>query len=101
MPTRVISAPLAHHDRIVTSDLDAPTAKCAIVLMMNEAMTAGMPTVKKNGMMGMNPPMAVETLADTMDCHGLGNVSSDNPSSSCTSARRNWLGSVCIRSAIP
>ena len=58
MPTTVISAPLDHHDRVVTSALDAPTAKCAIVLMMNDAMTAGIPTVKKNGTIGMKPPIA-------------------------------------------
>src|SRR5437667_4704285 len=94
MPTIVISAPLAHHDRVVTSDFAAPTAKCAIVLMMNDAMTAGMPTVKKNGTIGMKPPTAVETLADTVERQGLGKFSSDSPSSSCTSVRRNCLGSL-------
>src|SRR5438067_3642028 len=74
-PTIVISRPLAHHERVVTSDFDAPTAKCAMVLMTNDAMTAGMPTVKKNGMIGMKPPMAVETLADSVERQGLGKVS--------------------------
>src|SRR6476619_2170079 len=92
-PTMVISAPLAHHDLVVTNALDAPTAKWAMVLMMNEAITAGMPTVKKNGMIGMKPPMAVETAAEIVDRIGFGNVSSDNPNSSCTSVRRNCLGS--------
>src|SRR5436189_6358639 len=92
MPTIVISAPLAHQDRVVTSDLAAPTAKCASVLMLKEAMTAGIPTVKKNGMIGTNPPIAVDTVAENVDRHGLGKVSSDNPSSSCTSVRRNCLG---------
>ena len=41
--------------------------KCAIVLMMNDAMTAGMPTAKKNGMIGMKPPIAVEIDADTVE----------------------------------
>ena len=41
----------------------------------------------------MKPPMAVETLAETVDRHGLGKVSSDSPSSSCTSVRRNCFGS--------
>src|SRR5438477_4081092 len=63
MPTMVISAPLAHHERVVTSALDAPTAKWAIVLMMKEAITAGIPTVKKKGMIGMKPPIAVESAA--------------------------------------
>src|SRR5205814_3289977 len=87
-PTAVISRPVAHHGRIVTSAFDAPTTKCAAVLMMNEAITAGIPTVKKNGMIGMKPPMAVETLADTVERHGFGKVSSLSPSSSWTSVRR-------------
>src|SRR5258705_10865646 len=93
MPTRVISVPLAHQLRVVMSALDAPTAKCASVLMMKDAMTAGMPTVKKNGMMGMNPPIAVETEADSVERHGLGNDSSETPSSPCTNAQRNCFGS--------
>ena len=83
-PTIVISAPLAHQERVVTMDFAAPTAKWAAVLMMNDAMTAGMPTVKKNGMMGTNPPTAVDTLADRLERHGFGNVSSESPSSSWT-----------------
>ena len=63
-PTIVIWKPLAHHERVVTSDLAAPTTKCASVLMMNEAITARIPTVKKNGMIGTNPPIAVDTLAE-------------------------------------
>ena len=74
-PTAVISAPLAHHDRVVTSDFAAPTTKWAPVLMMNDATTAGMPTVKKNGMIGTNPPIAVDSVADSVDRQGLGNVS--------------------------
>ena len=96
----VISRLLAHQDRAVTSDLDAPTTKWAIALMtVKDAMTAGMPTAKKNGMMGMKPPMAVDTLADSVDRHGLGNPSSFRPSSSWTSVRRNCFGSFCRRSA--
>src|SRR5437870_3913365 len=64
-PTMVISAPLAHHERVVTSDFAAPTAKCAAVLIMNDAITAGMPTAKTNGMIGTKPPTAVDTLADS------------------------------------
>src|SRR5215216_5230152 len=99
-PTTVISVPLAHHERVVTSDLDAPTTKCDTVLMMKDAITAGMPTAKKNGMIGMNPPIAVDTVADSVDRQGLGNVSSLSPSSSCTSVRRNCFGCFCSRSAI-
>ena len=72
MPTAVISNPLAHQGLVVINAFDAPTAKCAMVLMMNEAMTAGMPTVKKNGMIGMNPPTAVEMPAENVDLIGFG-----------------------------
>jgi hypothetical protein len=81
-PTMVISVPLAHQERVVTSAFEAPTIKCAIVLMMKDATTAGIPTVKKNGMIGMNPPMAVETAAEMVERIGLGKLSSDKPSSS-------------------
>src|SRR4026209_2835145 len=136
MPTMVISVPLAHHERVVTSAFDAPTAKCASVLTTNEAITAGIPTAKKKGMIGMNPPnavetdaesgrrqghgtvaagtatvkkkgsigmnppMAVETVAESVDRQGFGKFSSDRPSSSETSVRRNCLGSFWMRSAI-
>jgi hypothetical protein len=93
-PTIVISAPVAHQGRAVTSAFDAPTAKCAIVLMMKDATTAGIPTVKKKGMIGMKPPMAVEMLADNVERQGLGKFSSESPSSSCTRARRNCFGSL-------
>src|SRR5262245_19225083 len=93
MPTTVISAPLAHQGRVVTSAFEAPTAKCAAVLMTNDAITAGIPTVKKKGTIGMKPPIAVETVADTVERHGLGNISSDRPSSSWTSVLRNCFGS--------
>src|SRR5204863_3676153 len=100
IPTIVISAPLAHQDRVATSAFEAPTTKCAAVLMTNDAMTAGMPTAKKNGMIGMKPPTAVETLAESVERHGFGNVSSLRPSSSCVSARRNCFGSFEICSAM-
>ena len=41
------------------SDFTAPTAKCATMLMTKAAITAGNPLMKKNGMIGMNAPMAV------------------------------------------
>src|ERR1700676_5459508 len=99
-PTMVISSPLAHQDRVVTRDSAAPTAKGANVLIKNDAVTAGMPTAKKNGMMGTKPPIAVETLAETVDRQGLGKLSSESPSSSCTSVRRNCLGFFWSPSAI-
>ena len=40
--------------------------------MTNDAITAGMPTVKKNGMIGMKPPMAVETLAESVERQRVG-----------------------------
>ena len=51
---------------MVTSAFDAPTAKWASVLMMKDAITAGIPTVKKNGTIGMNPPTAVDREADPL-----------------------------------
>ena len=40
MPIQVISRPDAHHERMVMSDFNAPTAKCATRLMPKEAITA-------------------------------------------------------------
>ena len=82
MPTTVISAPLAHHGRVVTSAFDAPTRKWATVLITKEATTAGIPTVKKNGTIGMKPPIAVDTAAEIVERIGFGKFSSDSPSSS-------------------
>ena len=42
--------------------------------MMNEAITAGIPTVKKNGMIGTNPPMAVETRGGNRGSPRVGKV---------------------------
>jgi hypothetical protein len=39
-----------------------------------------MPTAKKNGMIGMKPPMAVETLAEIVERSGWGKLSSESPS---------------------
>ena len=54
------------------SDFTAPTAKCARMLIANDAMTASMPLMKKNGMIGMKAPIAVETAAEIDDFHWLG-----------------------------
>src|SRR5258706_10714453 len=75
MPTIVISVPLAHHDRVVTSDLAAPTAKWATVLITKEAITAGIPTVKKKGMIGKKPPKAGDTPAANRARNRVGEVS--------------------------
>ena len=71
-PTAVISAPLRHALSPVTTVLAAPIRKCASVLMANDAMMAGYPRAKKNGMMGMNAPAAVESVADIAATHGFG-----------------------------
>ncbi len=70
-PTTVISNPDAHQERMVMTDLSAPTAKCARMLIPKAATTADMPLMKKNGMIGMNAPIAVESAAEQEDFHGL------------------------------
>ena len=71
-PTIVISKPEAHQERMVMSDLTAPTAKCARMLMTNAAITAGNPLMKKNGIIGMKAPIAVESAAEKAEVHWLG-----------------------------
>ena len=66
-PTMVISNPDAHHERMVIKDFTAPTAKWARILTTNEAITASIPLIKKNGIIGMNAPMAVEIAAEAAD----------------------------------
>jgi hypothetical protein len=44
---------------MVMSDFTAPTAKWAMMLTANDAMTVAMPLVKENRMIGMNAPRAV------------------------------------------
>ena len=68
-PIHVISNPDAHQERIVISDFNAPTAKCAAKLMPKEAITAVIPPVKKNGMIGIKAPIAVEIAADVAAVH--------------------------------
>ena len=86
MPTKVISNPDAHHERSVISDFNAPTRKCATMLMANAAITAAIPVMKKKGMIGMNAPIAVEMAAEADDFHGCGKRCSDKPSSLCAIA---------------
>ena len=69
MPIQVISKPDAHHERMVTSDFKAPTAKCATKLMPKEVITAVIPPKKKNGMIGTKAPIAVEMAADVAAVH--------------------------------
>lgn len=75
-PTAVISKPLLHHERIVISDLAAPTTKWAIKKMMAAVIIAGIPAAKKNGMIGMNAPTAVDTAPETAETQGLRRPSS-------------------------
>src|SRR5438093_11626495 len=97
MPTAVISRPLAHQVREVTSDLAAPTAKWARMLIANAVTTAIKPDRKKNGMSGMNAPSAVESIDESSDFHGFGKEVSDRPNSSCASVLRYWSGFCWMR----
>ena len=56
-PTIVISIPDAHQERRVISDFTAPTTKCATMLTAKAAITAGIPVMKKNGIIGMKAPI--------------------------------------------
>src|SRR3954454_269561 len=77
----VISNPEAHQLRNVISDFTAPTAKWATMLITNAHTTAGIPLMKKNGMIGMNAPIAVEIAAEADDFQGEGKRCSESPSS--------------------
>src|SRR5207245_4109902 len=69
-----------------------PISKWATRLIKAATMMAVIPERKKNGMMGINAPSAVEIVAETAATQGLGKLSSDNPSSSCARVRRNCSG---------
>ena len=100
-PTTVISVPLAHHDLRRDQRLRRADDEVRERADDERAMTAGMPTVKKNGMIGMKPPMAVETVAESVERQRVGKgLLAMSPSSSWTSVRRNCFGSFCSRSAI-
>src|SRR2546423_15118918 len=58
-PASVISRPADHQLRSVTSDLAAPTRKCAIKETIAAAMIAPDPVAKMNGITGMIAPAAV------------------------------------------
>src|SRR5439155_27013460 len=100
IPIHVISKPDAHQDRMVISDFNAPTAKCAAKLIPKEMATAVMPPEKKNGMIGTKAPIEVETAAEIAAVHGLGKRCSDKPSSLCAMACTNCSGCSARRSAI-
>jgi hypothetical protein len=52
-----------HHERIVMSDFNALTSKWATMLTANAAITADISVTKKNRMIGINAPIAVEIVA--------------------------------------
>src|SRR5579883_2390024 len=79
--------PLLNHERPVTSVLAAPTAKCATKLIIPATIMAAKPCIKKKGIIGINAPMPVETVAEIAATQGLGKFPSDRPSSSCASER--------------
>ncbi len=92
-PTTVISKPEDHQDRTVMRLLAAPTAKCAASETIAAAMTAGTPCRKKNGMMGMIAPTAVESAPELAETSGFDSASSEAPSRSPASARSICSGS--------
>ena len=69
MPIHVISRPEAHQERIVISDFNAPTKKCATKLILKDIITAVTPPEKKNGMIGTKAPIAVEMPAEVAAVH--------------------------------
>src|SRR5204863_7580208 len=99
-PIKLISGPEDHQERSVMDDLTAPTIKCAMILRANAQTIAAKPRMKKNGMMGMNAPTAVESADDADDFHGLGNRCSDKPSSLWAIAWTSCSGDSAKRSAI-
>jgi hypothetical protein len=56
---------------MVMRDFAAPTAKWATRETMAATITAGMPFKKKNGMIGMKAPMAVDRAPETAETIGL------------------------------
>jgi hypothetical protein len=58
------------------SDFAAPTAKCATSETIAATITAGMPVIKKKGMIGIKAPMAVEKAPETAETIGQLNPSS-------------------------
>src|ERR1017187_4163560 len=78
-PTTVISNPEDHHDRTVIKLLAAPTAKCATSEITAAAITASIPCMKKNGMIGIVAPTAVESAPELADTIGLESASSEDP----------------------
>ena len=76
------------------SDFAAPTAKWAASETMAEAMMALYPVMKKNGMMGIMEPTAVESAPEMAEVMGLLRASSVELRRSLAMALRNWSGSL-------
>ena len=68
--------------------------------MVNAAITAETPVMKKNGMIGINAPIAVEIAADVAEVHGLPKCCCERPSSLCAIAWTSCSGCSARRSAI-
>ncbi len=79
IPTTAISVPDATQLRPVTNVFDAPTRKCATMLIMPAAIIAGNPPKKKKGITGIKAPSAVEMADAAADRVGLGKFSSASP----------------------
>jgi hypothetical protein len=56
-------------------DFAAPTTKCATSETVAATITAGIPAIKKKGMIGINAPMAVDKAPETAETIGLLNPS--------------------------
>ena len=76
-PKAVNSRPVLHHARMVIDDLAAPTTKWANNEITPATVIAGTPVIKKNGMMGMNAPVAVATAPTSAETEGVLRFSSD------------------------
>ena len=70
------------------------------MLMTKAATTADSPLMKKNGMIGMNAPTAVESAAEKEEVQGLPKCWADRPSSLWAMAWTICSGSSASRSAI-
>ena len=76
-PKAVNSRPVLHHARTVIDDLAAPTTKWANKEITAATIIAGIPVIKKNGMIGMDAPVAVATAPTSAETEGVLRFSSD------------------------
>ncbi len=76
-PKAVNSRPVLHHARTVIDDLAAPTTKWASNEITAATTIAGIPAIKKNGIIGMKAPVAVATAPTSAETAGMLKFSSD------------------------